>query len=305
MFIKPKIVLSRCFSEPVRYNGEIVNNDFVNKLKRYVDYIDFCPELEIGLGVPRKEITIVDENGSKKLIQIKTGIDLTEKFLRYSEKVVNSIKGVDGFLFKSKSPSCGVGSAKIFKNKLLIGKTYGFFSEKVKEKFYYLPVEDEGRLRDGQIREHFLIRIFAFAELRELIKNPDSKKLVDFHTKYKYLLMTYSQKYLKELGQLVAKGDIDIDEKSVIYKKKFYTAFLKRPSPKKHVNTLMHIFGYVSDKLNQKEKEHILNLIENFGKENTQLKVIIEILKGLSYRFENEYLLYQKYLEPYPEELSE
>ncbi|MCX7916974.1 MAG: YbgA family protein, partial [bacterium] len=61
---------------------------------------------------------------------------------------------------------------------------------------------------------------------------------------------------------------------------------------------------YISDKLNTKEKKHFLSLIENYGKKKIQIEVIIELLKSLSYRFENEYLLYQKYLEPYPKELN-
>ncbi|MCS7179985.1 MAG: DUF523 and DUF1722 domain-containing protein [bacterium] len=304
MMVRPKIVLSRCFSEAVRYNGEIVNDDFVNKLKRYVEYINLCPELDIGLGVPRKRVIIVNDNGFKRLIQPEANIDLTEKILIYSEKVINSLKDIDGFLLKAKSPSCGVGSSKIYKDEKFVGKTYGFFAEKVREKFYYLPIEDEGRLKNQEIRQHFLVRIFAFADLRELIKNCEPKKLVDFHTKYKYLLMTYSPKYLKYLGNIVADGKINIKEKIKIYKEGFYKAFLKRPLPNRHVNTLLHIFGYISDKLNTKEKKHFLSLIENYGKKKIQIEVIIELLKSLSYRFENEYLLYQKYLEPYPKELN-
>ncbi|MCM8771973.1 MAG: DUF523 and DUF1722 domain-containing protein [candidate division WOR-3 bacterium] len=302
--IRPKIILSKCFCQPVRYNGEMVKDEFVEKLKNYVDYIEVCPEFDVGLGVPRKSIIIVKNNGSKRLIQTDTENDLTDKIIKYSQNIIESLKEVDGFLLKANSPSCGVGSAKLYKDGKFISKTYGIFAEKIKEKFYYLPIEDEGRLKNREIREHFLIRIFAFAELRELLKKPEIKKLVDFHTKYKYLLMTYNQKYLKELGQLVADGKLSVSQKLMLYKDRFYLAFLRKPSPSRHINTLLHIIGHIKDRLNSKEKKHIFSLLENYKRGRIDLKVIVELLKNLSYRFDNEYLLCQKYLEPYPDELN-
>lgn len=302
--MKPRIILSRCFSQPVRYNGGIVNDEFINKLKNYVDFIDFCPEVEIGLGVPRKRIIIIEEDNFKKLFQPETTQEFTEIMIQYAKKTINSINEIDGFVLKAKSPSCGVGSTKLYKNGAVVGKTYGFFADEIKKTFPHLPLEDEGRLRDEGIRKHFLIRIFAFAELRELLKNAEPKNLVQFHSRYKYLLMTYSQKSLKELGQLVSDGKMPFKEKIYIYKNKFYESFLRKPSTKRHVNTLMHLMGYVSKKISPKEKEHLINLIDAYSKDKIQLKVIVELLKSLAYRFDNEYILIQKYLEPYPEDLD-
>lgn len=302
--MKPRILLSRCFSQPVRYNGSIVNDEFINKLKDYIEFIDFCPEMEIGLGVPRKRIIIVEEDNFKKLFQPETGRELTDIMIQYCQRTLNAVKDVDGFVLKAKSPSCGVGSTKLYKNGAIVGKTYGFFANEIKKTFPLLPLEDEGRLRDEGIRKHFLIRIFAFAELREILKYAEPKILVQFHSRYKYLLMTYSQKSLKELGQLVADGKIPFEEKIHVYKDKFYEAFIRKPSIKRHVNTLMHLMGYVSKKLSHKEREHLINLINKYDHGKIQLKVIIELLKSLAYRFDSEYILIQKYLEPYPEDLD-
>ncbi|MEN3044480.1 MAG: DUF523 and DUF1722 domain-containing protein [Candidatus Hydrothermales bacterium] len=301
--IRPKIVLSKCFSEAVRYNSEIISDQFVNRLKKYVDYIDFCPEVEIGLPVPRKILIITKVNDKKRLIQPETGIDLTEKMGEYAEKVVNSLKDIDGFILKAKSPSCGVGTTNLYENNKVVGRTYGFFAEKIKEKFPYLPLEDEKRLKNRDIRVNFLTKIFAFADLRESLKEKKAKNLVEFHTRYKYLLMTYSQTHLKKMGQIVA-SNMEVEKKIEEYKKNFYEAFSKRPTLKKHANTLFHIFGHISDKLNKKEKTHLKNLIEKLSKGKIELKVIIELMRNFAYRFENDYLLFQKYLEPYPEDLD-
>lgn len=301
---KPKIVLSRCFLKPVRYNGGIINDDFIEKLKHYIDYTDFCPEVDIGLGVPRPRIIIKQYNGQKVLIQPETGKDLTEIMNEYINKVLHKLKDIDGFILKAKSPSCGVSSAKLYKNEAVIGKTDGFFAGAIKKTFPYLPIEDEGRLRDDEIRRHFLTRIFAFSALRDLINNATSSRLVEFHSKYKYLLMTYSQKNLKELGKIVADGKMPVDEKLSKYKMIFYQAFAKKSSCRRHANTLMHIMGHISKQLTRKEKEHLLKLIEKYSKGLIELKVITELLRSLSYRFENHYILIQKYLDPYPEELD-
>jgi len=303
--VRPKIGLSRCFLKNVRYNGGSVNDDFIEKLKPYVDYIDFCPEVDIGLTVPRLRIIIKEVGNEKRLVQTETSKDLTEAMNKYIEEVIKSLGEVDGFILKSKSPSCGVGSAKIYKNDKVIGRGDGFFASAVKRTFPYLPVEDENRLKDKEIRKHFLTKIFAFSELRALItSNPSIKKLIEFHTKYKYLLMTYNQKNLKELGRIVADAQIGLEEKLSKYKIVFYQSFLKKPSSKKHFNTILHILGHISKELTKEEKKHLIDSVEKYKKGLLDLETIFELLKYLSIRFKNQYLLIQKYLSPYPEELE-
>ncbi len=300
---KPRIILSRCFFSPVRYDGGMISDDFVNKLKEFVEFIDLCPELDIGLGVPRQRIIIVWEQQSKRLIQPDTGRDLTEEMRQYTNQVLQDLKDIDGILLKSKSPSCGVGSAKMYYKGAVIQKTDGFFAEASKNYFSELPIVDEGKLKDRDTRFHFLTRIFAYTDLRELYKNLSIASLVNFHSRYKYLLMTYNQKALRELGRIVADGKLNIKEKAEKYREIFYYAFKNKPSKARFANTLMHILGYVSDKLNNKEKRHLIDLIEKYRKNTVDLRVVIELMKSLAYRFEVIYLLNQKYLTPFPEEL--
>jgi len=302
--LKPRIVLSRCFSEPTRYNGSRIFDEFVEELKNYVDYIEICPEVDIGLGIPRKNLIIVRENDKKRLIQQETGKDFTELILSYSQKTIKKFDNIDGFILKAKSPSCGVGSAKVYKDNKITGKTNGFFTEIVKLKFPYLPVEDEGRLRNKEIRKHFLTRIFAFAELREICEKQKINNLIFFHTKYKYLLLTYNQKILKELGKIVADGKMSVCEKFQKYKELFYKAFMRKPSSKKHINTILHIYGHFSKYLNKEEKIQFLNLIEKYKKGKLEIEILIELLKNFALRFKDEYIKIQKYFQPYPEDLE-
>ncbi len=300
---KPRIILSKCFCYPVRYNGGIVQDEFVERLKKYIDYELVCPEIKMGLGVPRPRIIVVKENDKKRLYQPETGKDLTENIKNYISDFIKLVSDIDGFLLKSKSPSCGITSANYYRDNKIVGRTDGFFAEGIKNSFPELPAEHEGRLKNSELREHFLIRIFAYAEFRNLNEVPDAGELVKFHTRYKYLLMTYSQKNLKELGKIVADGKMDLKEKFTHYRNLFYGAFAKKPSRSKHYNTILHIYGYFSKGLNEKEKRHFLNLLEKYKNGTVTLNTVIEILKNFAFRFDDTYLLSQKYLEPFPEDL--
>lgn len=300
--IKPRIVLSQCFSKAVRYDGGRIWDDFIEKLKKYVEVIEVCPEVGMGLGIPRERLVVMQRGENKILFQPDTGRDYTEDIKRFSQAFVKKLPEVDGFILKAKSPSCGVGSTKLYIEGVVAKKTYGLFSAFIKETYPFLPLEDEGRLRDSELRDHFLTRIFALAEVRNL--SEDQKALIEFHTRYKYLLLTYNQKVVRELGRIVARSDLPLKEKIELYKREFYKAFLKKPSLKKHINTLLHLVGPFSEKINTKERRHLHKLIRQFGEGLISLKVLREILKIFAYRFENVYLLSQKYLEPYPEELE-
>jgi len=306
---KPKIVISRCINfENTRYNGGIVKDEFALKLIKFVDYITVCPEVDIGLPVPRDPINLFKYGEKFRLIQEKKDLDLTEKMNVFCEKFLNSLNDIDGFFLKSKSPSCGVSGTTVYykrQDKKLGFRGKGFFAMKVMEKFPYIPVEDEARLKNPDIKFHFLVRVFSFFELREVLKNMVSiKQLIDFHQNYKYLLMAYNQKILRFLGNLLANyNKWSIEEVKEEYKINFYQAFSKKMKPESNINVIQHVYGHIKNRLNQKEKKHFLNLLERYKKKQIPLILLIEILRNFSYRFENEYLIKQKYLNPFPSEL--
>jgi len=309
-FSRPLIVLSACLnSEPVRYNKEIIHDLFVEKLKRFVDIITVCPEVSIGLGVPREPVKIYVSGDTFRIFQPATQVDYTEKMRGFSLSFLKNLPVVDGFLLKGKSPSCGYSGTKIYRDKNakgIIRRGRGLFAQIVKEKFTDKPVEDELRLKNQQIRQHFLTRIFSFAEMRNLEKNIKSiKQMIDFHTKYKYLLMLYSQKNLSQLGKIVAgykKGKLDLTVKE--YSAIFYTAFEKKPGIRRELNVVNHIYGYFSDKMNEDEKRHFRNLVKKFEQEKIDRTPVVELLKNFAWRWGTEYLIIQKYFSPYPEELD-
>ena len=206
--MKPKVVVSRCIEfEPVRYDGHIITSDFVKQLKPYVDFTTVCPEVEIGLGIPREQLRIVLIDGKKRLIQPATKLDFTEKMELWADSFLNSLPEVDGFILKSRSPSSGLRGSKVYpegEKVASIGRSSGLFGEKVLERFSDLAIEEEDRLRNSRIREHFLTKLFALADFRKVKSLNSMKDLVRFHSDNKLLLKAYNQKTLGVMGRTVA-----------------------------------------------------------------------------------------------------
>jgi uncharacterized protein YbbK (DUF523 family) len=170
-FVKPKIIISKCLTGAYcRYNGEIIFDKFINQLIEYIEFNPVCPEVEIRLGVPRDPIRVVSQRGKVSLKQPATGRDITKEMTRFIESFLNSIKKVDGFLLKARSPSCGIEEVNIYPTidaELPIEKGAGFFGQAVLTKFPTLPIEDEERLTDLTIRERFLMKLHLVSTFRE------------------------------------------------------------------------------------------------------------------------------------------
>ena len=307
-FPKPRIVISKCIGfDPCRYNGEIVQDKFVARLVPHVEFVCVCPEVEIGLGTPRAPVRIVSSGDSFKLIQPSSGLDVSGKMREFSRGFLDGLEEVDGFILKNRSPSCGFTDVKVYSGPekgASIGKTAGFFGGAVLEKFGDRAIEDEGRLKNLSIREHFLTRIFAFARFRRFRESASMHNLVRFHAANKLLLMAYSQTKLRELGRIVANADRKrMGAVLDLYGKCFREALNKSPRHASPINVLMHTLGYFKKKLSAREKRHFLGVLEAYRHGRTPLSSAVSILRSWVMRFESEYLSEQTFFNPFPEEL--
>ncbi len=307
-FEKPRVLLSKCIEfDNCRYNGQIISSDFIKKLKNFVDFIPVCAEVEIGLGVPRNPIRIVEKNNKLNLIQPETKKDVTRDMIDFTNNYLNNLK-IDGAILKSKSPSCGIKDVKIYpteKKSAPIRRDKGFFGGAVADKYPFYAVETEDRLRNRVIKEHFLKKIFVFSMFRKIKKEKTINNLIDFYTKNKFLIMSYSQKELKELGRIVAKNDDPIEKIYKDYEKHLKLAFSKSPKCNSNINVLNHAFGYISENLKPEEKEMFKKLLEQFKDGHIGLSVPTTIMKSWIIRFDQDYLKNQTFFSPYPEDLMD
>ncbi len=214
---KPKIVISRCYIDPVRYDGNKVNETFVHNILKFVEYIPICPEVEIGLGVPRDKIFLIKKD-TYRIYQ--NGNDITDKMEIFSENFLRNIGNIDGFLLKGKSPSCGVTGAKTYKKNdgsEFIGRRSGIFVRKVRNYFPHLPIEDEIRLKGHHIKISFLLRIFLYSTF----KSWKDKK--NFIKEYEIFLRLFNEKFFKEFSKEPSEKNIrNILKRNLSKERAFY-----------------------------------------------------------------------------------
>jgi uncharacterized protein YbgA (DUF1722 family)/uncharacterized protein YbbK (DUF523 family) len=309
-FVKPRVVASKCIEfAPCRYNGAMISDEFVRHLKAFVTFEPVCPEMEVGLGCPRDPIRVVSSGGQLHLVQPTTGRDMTEAMANFAAAHLAALGPVDGFILKGRSPSCGIKDVKIYsgpEQKMPSATGRGLFAQAVVDRFPDLPVEEEGRLTNFLLREHFLTRIFTLAEFRDLAGRGTIRDLVRFHAVNKGLLMAYHQAEMRVMGRLVANHDQKSDaEIYAVYGEHLARALARPPRFTSIINVLMHALGYVSDRLSAGEKAFFLDALEKYRAGRVPLSVATTLVKAWAVRFDVPTLLDQTYLEPYPETLLE
>ncbi len=308
--VRPTVLISHCLGFGLcRYNGQTINDPFIEALRPYVDPVTTCPEVEIGLGIPRHPIRLIEEQDKVLLIQPETGKDVTSEMAAFTESFLDSLDEIDGFILKYRSPSCGPNQVKIYnsrKREAGSRKGAGAFGGRINERFCGYPIEDEGRLHNFDIRQHFLTQIFTLARFREVAREGTMRALVDFHSRHKYLLMGYHQTAQKQLGRLVANADHGQAENVIeAYRTGLLQALAKPPRRTSAINVLLHVLGHVSEGLTSAEKAFFLDELERYRNQRVCLSAPTSLLRSWIVRFNVPYLMDQFYFDPFPETLVE
>lgn len=307
-YIKPKILLSKCLTDAVcRYDGQKCTEQFIESLSEFADFILVCPERGMGMEVPRQPLRLVKDGELIRLMQLSTALDYTDKMQSFTDSFIPSDIDIDGAIFKSKSPSCGISGVKVYKDILKgasIAKDKGLFASFILEKYNAYPIEDEGRLKNFRIREKFLTVVFTYSEFKSIKKKNDIDVLMDFHSKNRLLFMAYNQIKQKELDEIIDKHEKkDIKLLFCEYELILLKLLDKMPRYTSNAKVMMHTLGHFLNDISINEKEYILKLIEEYNQGEVPLSVPLSVLKYNAIRFNNNYLLNQTFLEPYPKEL--
>jgi len=305
-----KIGISSCLlGIKVRFDGGHKKDDFVTGiLNEFVRFIPVCPELEVGMGVPRESVRLEGAIEQPFMISTKSGIDWTKRMNKYSSVRVNKndIKSLSGFILKKKSPSCGMERVKVYNKKgMPTHLGVGLFAKSLLEKYPSLPIEEEGRLQDAKLRENFIIRIFAYNRLQKLYAQRfDRNEFIKFHTVHKYLMLSHSPKHYKILGQMVAGiNNYKPDEFRSNYLSVFMEGLKIKATTKKHTNVLQHILGFMKNQLTKYDKSSIIKSIDDYHNGLVPLIVPITLIKNYIYKYDIDYIKDQIYLSPHPKEM--
>jgi uncharacterized protein YbbK (DUF523 family)/uncharacterized protein YbgA (DUF1722 family) len=301
---RPRIAVSSCLlGAPVRYNGGHSQDRFLRHLlSEHVDWVPICPEMEIGLGTPRDTLRLEYAPGGPRLITGTTRQDHTESIGTLAASRIARLDA-DGYVFKAKSPSCGVHGVALHRGPTVVDhRQRGLFAAAVLAACPLLPVEDEGRLHDPVLREAFVERVFAHARLRALLDGDwRPRDLMAFQARHKMQIMSHAS--YQETGRLAAaSGTRPRDRLAVEYAEAFQRALANRTTVGRHVNTLQHCLGMLD--LDGLRRDDLLDVIESYRDRQVALSVPIALLRHHARGEKAAYLQEQTYLRPYPDELA-
>jgi uncharacterized protein YbgA (DUF1722 family)/uncharacterized protein YbbK (DUF523 family) len=307
---KIAVGISSCLlGEQVRYNGGHKHDAYCTTvLAPYFDFKPFCPEVAIGLGVPRQTIRLVGEVGAARVVGTQDpSLDVTDRMASYAESVLDSVEDLRGYIFMKDSPSCGLYSAKVYSEKgAPIGKGAGLYAGRLRERFPLLPMEESGRLNDPGLRENFIARVFFYDRwLRDVAAEPSAQKLVAFHSQHKYFVMSYGQKLYRETGRLVSRaGCGEPRQLSADYIQTIMLGTAKPPTRKGHVNVLSHMVGYLRKTVPGGIRQDLIKAIEEYRTGQVPLAVPMKLMQHYLDNYASDYIKQQTYLNPYPFELG-
>lgn len=306
-----RLGISTCLlGENVRYDGgHKLDRFLVNTMGRFVEWVPVCPEVEIGLPIPRESMRLVGEPEAPRLIAPKSGHDYTERMQTWARERLEELAAMKlhGFVFKRGSPSSGLYRVKVYTEAGMPSKIgTGIFPRAVMERFPLLPLEEEGRLHDMHLRENFIDRVFAYYRWIDMLEtNPTPGSLVRFHTAYKLTLMAHSPSHYKEMGRLVARaGSAPWEELTEQYGPLLMEGLSVMTSPGKHANVLQHLMGFLREDISGEDKAELLAYIEDYRHELVPLIVPLTLLRHHLSRHEvPDWVHQQVYIHPYPKEL--
>lgn len=305
-----RIGVSSCLlGEEVRFDGGHKRSGFVvDQLGQWFEFVAVCPEVEIGMGIPRPTIRIEEEAGELRLVAPKTGEDFAARMTAFARRRVDGLieEGLDGYILKKGSPSCGPFRLPVYiKGQPGRRDGVGFFAAELRERWPQLPIEDEGRLNDNAIRESFIEQVFVRNRWRALVaRGLTRRRLVAFHTAHKLLLRAHNEAGYRRLGKIVGEAGKKSDrELFEAYEAELHRTMATRSTAARHTNVLQHAMGYLKKALSPGEKRELLSAIDDYRRGLLPLIVPMTLLRYNIRRHEVEYLLGQLYFDPHPKEL--
>jgi uncharacterized protein YbgA (DUF1722 family)/uncharacterized protein YbbK (DUF523 family) len=308
---KLRVGVSACLlGQNVRYDGNHKRDPFlVDVLGPFVQWVPVCPELEVGMGVPREPIRLVGRPSAPSLVAERSGTDHTEAMRAFAERRVAELAAEDlsGYVVKKDSPSCGLERVRVWPRSGGPPRREGTgaFAAVLRERLPLLPVEEEGRLHDPVLRESFIERLFVHDRWKRAVAEGMRRgDLVAFHTAHKLTVLAHSPAAYRRLGALVG----GLGKGSIRAALEAYGALLMEalrvPATRgRHVNVLQHMLGYFRDVLPAAERRELEETVNDFRRGLVPLVVPLTLFRHHVRKHEVSYLAGQAYLDPDPKEL--
>jgi uncharacterized protein YbbK (DUF523 family)/uncharacterized protein YbgA (DUF1722 family) len=305
------IGVSACLlGEQVRYDGGHKRNAFLlEQLASYVRFVPVCPEVAIGLAVPREAIRLVRRGEEVRLLG-SAGVDHTDAMRRWATTVIGELRerGLSGFVLKKGSPSCGLERVRVWDEGLQrpARPGRGVFAQALVEAMPGLAIEEEGRLRDPFLREHFVDRVFGHARVRDFFAGRwTAESLVRFHSAEKAAVMAHDVEAARRLGRLVAgHSRLDRSQLARSYRALHGAAYALPATPGRQANALMHLAGHLKGALGPCDRQELREAIDDYRVGLVPVAVPLALLSRHLRAAGTDWARSQTYLRPYPKQLG-
>ncbi|AKA39626.1 2-thiouracil desulfurase family protein [Yersinia ruckeri] len=308
---KIPVGISACLlGSTVRFDGGHKKLGFATEeLAPYIEFEMVCPEMAIGLPSPRPALRLVRQQ-DKVIIRSSNddSQDMTAAMQSFSMERVKHFGHLCGYILCAKSPSCGMERVRVYSEKGDFSKKNGtgIFAQELLKQMPWLPIEEDGRLQDSQLRENFVERIYALAELNALWKEGLTRGgLMAFHSRYKLSLLAHSQPEYRQIGPFVATMDqwTSLEDFAKEYRLRLMHLLANKATRSNHTNVLMHVQGYFRRHLNPAQRQELAQLIDRYRQGMQPLLAPITLIKHYMAEYPDPYLAQQRYFDPYPEAL--
>jgi uncharacterized protein YbgA (DUF1722 family)/uncharacterized protein YbbK (DUF523 family) len=305
-----RLGVSSCLlGKQVRFDGGHKRDRFLTDLLGdFVEWVPVCPEVEVGMSIPRPVLRLVVAPRGPRMIETRSGRDHTASMQRFAQRRVRALRGLElsGYVLKKDSPSCGMTRVKVYDEHGMARRDgRGLFASALMDACPNLPVEDEGRLNDPALRDNFIERVFAYRRLRDLFRGRwTAGRVVAFHTAHKLQLMAHSTVAYRELGRLVADvKDMPRPEFRERYGRVFMQALSRVASRGRNANVLHHAAGHLKKLLDADSRRELAGLIDDYRKGLVPLVVPVTLIGHHARHHAVDYLNGQVFLAPHPKEL--
>jgi len=303
----PVGVSSCLIGEKVRFDGGHKQNRYLlDTLGRYFSFRPFCPEMAIGLGVPRETIRLVAVGDAVEAIGNRNaGLNVTAALIDCAEQQSSWHREIFGYVVKKDSPSCGMERVRVYHGEQPQRNGAGLYTQTMMRNFPNLPIEEEGRLGDPVLRESFVKRVFIYRRWRDMTDGGlDWGALTDFHARHKLILYSHDQERGRRLGRELSDAHREaVTDYAPRYLDELMSILRIYARRSNHAKVLEHIRGYLKQDLDRDDKQELTDSIENYRLGRLPLIVPITLLRHHFRKHPNRYIERSYYMQPHPDEL--
>ncbi len=298
-----RLGISSCLlGQKVRYDGTDRRDRFITgTLGKYFEFVPVCPEVAIGLGVPRPPIRLVGHPNAPHAVGVENpALDVTNKLAAYGRRQARALHDISGYILKSRSPSCGVESTKVFSKGGRVRRGRGVYAAAFMAARPLLPVEEESRLGNVRRCDNFLERVFAWRRWQALrARGVTPSRLAAFHAAHELSLRAHGKAHYRALGRVAARAD---GRNTRLVAQDYIQGFMRvlmRPATRaRHAGVLTHVMNHLRDRLGSRERAALRAAIRSYRNGRQSLATPVRLLQRHLRRHPDPWLVRQVYLQP-------